>query len=48
MKTKWQYLVVTMATVGQGQLNALGVERWELVAIQPGAETIQLIFKRAV
>jgi ATP-dependent Clp protease ATP-binding subunit ClpA len=44
--TRWEYRVERCDRVDPRFLNDLGAEGWELVSVHPGADWLELIFKR--
>lgn len=47
MTRRWTYRVEVVERVDAGELNRLGAEGWELVAVTPSGEgRTELVFKR--
>jgi hypothetical protein len=45
-KQRWEYKVVAQSAVAEEELNALGLDGWELVGIVALPERTQFYFKR--
>ena len=46
-KQRWEYNVTSRSAMSEEELNAVGAEGWELVAVVVFAEKMQFFFKRA-
>ena len=45
---RWQYRVLRSRSVEQEELNRIGAQGWELVATEPEAGLLMLLFKRQI
>jgi hypothetical protein len=49
VEPRWEYKAIAREAAGllsEGELNALGEERWELVGVAPAGSHIHFYFKR--